>query len=48
MAGAGVEVFRFGGVWHARRQVLNGRLVMGIGYTQALAVADLESQWSMA
>lgn len=44
----GTQVFRFGGVWHARRQLLNGRLVMGIGYTEALAVSDLESQWRMA
>lgn len=48
VAGAATQVFSFGGVWHARRQLLNGRLVMGIGYTEALAVADLESQWRMA
>lgn len=42
------EIFKFGGVWHARRQLLNGRLVMGIGYTESLAVADLEAQWRMA
>lgn len=47
-ADGGTQIFRFGGVWHARRQILNGRIVMGIGYTQELAVADLEAQWSVA
>ena len=46
--GDATSIFKFGGCWHARRQLLGGRLVMGIGYTKAGAIADLESQWEMA